>query len=176
MSDYIKEFSPIKDSVGNRIMTMLIEHSYRIKPVYFEVYEDDNNWRIYWNYGISPEVFLPIMKRYATPQMTLMDAMKNQTIINEIRKMELSYTYSKDLNENEVSLIKQLISKGFPELSKMKPQGLDGHHYIFTIGDDNTEYYCWCVIPEEWKHIDPIIDLFVDIAGLDDNYRIDGIA
>jgi len=173
MGNYIKEFSPIKGSKGNRIMTMLIEHSFRVKPVYFEVYEDDDNWKLYWNYGISPEEFLPIMKRHATPQMTWADAMNNQTIINEIR--ELSYTYSKELNENEVNLIKLFISKGFPELSRMKPLGLDGHHYIFTLGGNNTEYRCWCVIPREWKHIDSIIDLFVDIAGLDDNYRISGI-
>jgi len=172
MGTYIKEFSPIEVYAGNRIMTMLISLSFGTS-VYFEIYGDGNDWKIYWNFEIHPNEFLPVMKKYAKPGMMLLDAMEDQTIISKVR--ELSHTFSKDLSSDEVALIKDVISKGFPELTRRKPQGLDGHSYIFTLDSDDTEYSCWCVIPEEWAHIVSAIDLVVDIAGLDDNYRIDGI-
>ena len=172
MGTYIKEFSPIEGCVGNQIMTMLIELSFG-KSVYFELYEADHNWTIYWNYEVRPAEFLPVMKQYAKPEMTLKDAVEDQKIQKKIS--ELSHTFSKDLGEDEIALIKSIIAQGFPELSRRKPQGLDGHSYCFTIGGDDKEYSCWCVIPKEWSHIRTVIDLFADIADLSDDYRISGI-
>lgn len=55
------------------------------------------------------------------------------------------------------------------------PQGLDGHHFTFTFYENEKEYDCWCVIPKEWEHIEPVVDLFVSIAGLDESYKVTGV-
>ena len=98
-------------------------------------------------------------------------------VVSEVSSIfgSLSHTFSKELNEDEVNLIKSFIAHGFPKLSGKKPLGYDGHSYCFSIDGDETEYTCWCVIPEEWSHIIPVIDLFADIAGLDEKYRVQGI-
>ena len=172
MGVYVKELYPIESDTGNRIMTLLIEHSF-LKSVYFEIYDAGNGWKIYWNYEISPEEFFPVVREYVKPEMIFSDLVQDKTIQSKIRV--LSHTFSKDLGEDEIAIIKDVISQGFPELTRRQPLGLDGHSYIFSIEGIEGEYRCWCVIPEEWSHIKSVIDMVIDIASLDDKYRISGI-
>ncbi len=49
MGVYLKELSPIEGAEGNLMMTMLIEQSFSTKSVYFEAYESDQDWILYWS-------------------------------------------------------------------------------------------------------------------------------
>ena len=164
MGVYLKEFSPIKGAKGNQKMTMLIERSHKAKSIYFEVYEDENDWKVYWNYEIGPDQFLPIMSQYANPKITINEAFNNPQIISKIS--ELSQTHIKVLNENEIGIIQDLLNRGFPPVLGGMPQGLDGHSYIFTINGEENEYRSWRVLPKEWEHVKPVIEQLVNIAEM----------
>lgn len=172
MGVYVKEFCPLQGCKGEIVLSLLIEQSLRTKSVYFEVYNSVGEWNLYWNYEISPVDFLPVMKKYAKKGATLQEAMEDEMVVGEVSK--LAKTYVCHLNEDDITIIKRIAEKGLPDVNRKKPQGLDGHSYEIKLYNIEKEYRCWCVVPEEWGDLIPLIELFVAKADLNERYLIDG--
>lgn len=169
MGTYIHEFYPLQGCKGERMMSVLIGQSFRSKSVYFEIYKLDKKWMVYWNYEIPVDNLIQIMKKYGKKGGTLPDIIENETIMKEIFKLNKTYFF--ELNEDEITYFQKIIQTGLPELKEKIRWGFDGHHYEVKICPCNKEYKCWCLLPYEWKQLNIIIDILVDKAELNSDYR-----
>ena len=169
MGIYIKEFCPIKGAKGDLILTFHIEQSSRrIRTVHFEVYDYHGVWKVYWNYGLNPGDWNPLIEKLGWQHVKFSECLENEKYLSEIIK--LSTTYSLLLTESEIDLINSMEREILPNLKGEMPRGLDGHHYELKFERTETEYRIGSLLPKNWIDIITLIVLFMDKAELSDDY------
>lgn len=174
---YLKEVCRLTGCEGEKILSLLIEQSFRKLSVFFEVRENNGQYTLYWNYEVMPEEFIPVLRKYAEDNMlekvTLLQLLEDEGAMNEVSK--LCKTYSCILDPDEIGIVNLFAENGLPEIDRRKPRGLDGHSYELNCYALEKEFKCWCVLPKEWKELEKLIELFVQKAGLDKKYLSYGV-
>ena len=78
--------------------------------------------------------------------------------------------YSTVLNDEQQSVIKDVLTADIP-LDVKYHKGKDGFHFILTIYGENCKkermYTSWCYLPDEWRVIAKMINMFADLAHID---------
>ena len=166
---YLKEFSLLKEIKEDFLLSLLIEHSFRTKSVFFEVRSCAGSYVLSWEYEIPWNDCISAMAKYAKPQSSIADALKDPNVIAGVSK--LGKAYSCTLLPDEMRLINEIVSNGLPEIDRKKfPVGLDGHSYHLNCPSMGKEYECWAVLPIGWDLLDDLICLFARKANLEISY------
>ena len=168
MGTYLQEYYPLQGCKGEKIMTVLIGQSFRKKSVYFEIYFNEE-WVVYWNYEFPMEELLPIIKKYSSKEFILQDNVRNKKIVKEVAVKNKTYSFT--LDKNEISYFQKVVRSGLPKPREKIRRGLDGHFYDVKLCQLNREYICWCTLPYEWQDLNTIINILVERANLDTQYK-----
>lgn len=161
---YVKEFCPIKVASGKLMFTLLVSYSKRTqKSVYFEVWNNQNEWKVYWNFEMSSSEYLPIMAEVVNSKTSFREAMQNKEVLSKIA--EHSVNLSAPLIDSEAEIVRQFSEQRLCKIDN-RASGLDGKSIRVAFPDDD-EYYCWMMIPDEWKNLREVIDLFFDKAEIE---------
>lgn len=174
---YLKEACRLTGCEGEKILSLLIEQSFRTLSVFFEVRENNGKYTLYWNYEVTLKELIPVLSKYADDHMlgnvTLPELLENEGAMNEVSK--LCKTYSCSLESYEIDIVNLFAENGIPDIDRRKPHGLDGHSYKLNCYALKKEFECWCVLPKEWKELEKLIELFIQKAGLDQKYLSCGV-
>lgn len=167
MGVYIKEICPVIESEGVKKLSILVECSLKSKSVYFEVYNIHEAWYAYWNYEVPVAVIVQELKNFGSTA-PVADIFKNEEFLRRIRSK--SEVYKCKLNDDNISIINQLLDSDLPEV---EPSQLcfDGYNFTLKIGSDGKEYTCHGIIPREWAMFCKIVNILMAKAGLWDTYH-----
>ena len=165
---FLKEFSLLKEIKGDLIISVLIEHSFRIRSVYFEVRSYAGQYSLYWEYEIPLKDCLPVIAKCAKPKASFTDALSDPNVIHEVLK--LGKVYSCKILPDEMRLINEIALNGLPELDKKPSWGLDGHSYHINCPSIKKEYECWAVLPTGWDKLAELIFFLARKADLEISY------
>ena len=167
MDCYINELAPEIKGEGTKEISISIEHSFNVKPAYFEIYSNHNKWILYRNSAPLLSDVIQAVKMYSKRSLSINEIANNKEILQCIHKKCDIHKY--ELNKEETLIVKKFLEKKLPEVKKL-PFGLDGHNYAVAINSDNRKYHCWCVIPKEWTVLGELIEMVVKKTELPDYY------
>lgn len=148
--------------------------------VFFKIYRNKNNdFIVYWRKKLDDNEFFTRLDN------ELSDIIKHTENINELyQTTEYKAFLNKHspinkavLNDYQKTLVTDLINNGLNKEVDM-PHGCDGHSYMLKLYYPEPErFYCWCILPKEWKYLEDVINFLVkEVAGLDySKYGIKGI-
>lgn len=160
-------YPKMTDTAGRLMLSLLIEQSLRIPSVYFEIYKEESDWKLYWRYQLDSKTFQDIYKEYYQPGTTSLDLLSNEEYCKKVS--EESKTHSLTGN-NYASLFEDLVLNGLPKHSSPNHTQRDGHSYIMTIFPSGECYYCGMNIPDKWSKLSELVTILAELAQLEEYY------
>ena len=79
---------------------------------------------------------------------------------------EFNPVYSHGVDCETGKILEELCKNGL-SVSTAKIWGQDGHDYLIELDGFSEKFFCWCILPEEWGILKPVIDMCVAYAKLD---------
>ena len=173
MGEYNYKWFSFEVKSKRHIMDLTIEPSFA-KAVCFQVHEmSENFFQLFWNYELRPVIeqgklmrkYIDLNRDKLPPKMSLPEFFYSEGLAAFMRLNAPPISIA-DLDEDDMSLVNDIINANW-QYEEFRC-GLDGHSYNIKIyGEQVSEFECWCVIPEAWIELVPLVDRLIDIAKLE---------
>ena len=167
MGEYNYKWFSFEVKSKRHIMDLTIEPSFA-KAVCFQVHEmSENFFQLFWNLDMKGHEVMALFKKFAEIN-NVAATMENYFSEKFDAFMRLNTTPISivDLDADDMSLVNDIINANW-QYEEFRC-GLDGHSYNIKIyGEQVSEFECWCVIPEAWIELVPLVDRLIDIAKLE---------
>ena len=154
----------IPTQVGEKKISITIEMSSRSHPsVHFELYKSDCNWMTYWIFEPSFRDICLIAEQLNIRHLEW-STLRNQHDFRAALQ-EFNPVYSHGVDFETAKALDELCKNGL-SASTEKLWGQDGHAYLIELDGFSEKFLCWCILPEEWGILKPVIDILVAYAKL----------
>lgn len=160
---YDRDIFLIPEQNGKKRVSIIIDTMLRFPNVYFDFYEKDNAWTLYWRIGKSAMKLFSIAKDLNLPEGTPWDDIVSRKDFLE-EALKNTSVCSCSIDPETADRLSTLCREGLPGDSA---GGFDGHDFIVKIADSGKEYTCWCCVPKEWHLLADIVNKCVEYAELD---------
>lgn len=165
-------YNMFKDEVhgGKRVLNLMIEPAFwSRKRIFFRLYRNESaEMVLLWDCISRDELsdcVVSFQKSRAIPDnITPEEIVVSAEFSEYIRS--LSSLYKAVLNSEQQELVNAVLAEDFP-VDVTYPQVYDGFEFVLKIYDGKERAYTsCCYLPEEWRVMVPMINIFIDLANV----------
>ena len=180
MGEYRDDWFSFDVKSLRHILDLSISPSFA-KGVGFQVHETEpNSFRLFWNCGMIGREIYSLIVEYAKLNRIDLKTIVSQFAFSEdfadFMRKNAPPIQSVDLNADDMNLVNAVVNANWRD--EKYRCGLDGHSYTIKIyGAQVRKFKCWCVIPNAWQELIPLVERLIDIAKLEprDCYEVHGV-